>query len=258
LRRKIMILTTLVVLVGCAGVAYGALNTYTAKLGFSKGVGTKSKPVAISWTEKLTGANTISGDRAAPITDIKTTIYGMKFNPKGFPTCSETVIDTGPKFDAACPKGSEVGSGLVEALLGGTALYQQGTPCKTYLHIYNAGGGKEWYFFTTKSAADCGGLTTGQTAPYPGHVSFKHGSFISNVPLPPDVSTMVAGQTGLFGSLITETLKFNKNVRKVHGKKVAETESVGCKKGKRPYSVAFTATDGTTTETKTIPGSAKC
>jgi hypothetical protein len=258
LKRIVMVGTAVAVLV-CAAVAYAALNTYTAKLAFKPtSAGSAKAEVPIAWTENLGAANATSGDRAAPLTDIKTTIYGLVANYKDFPTCSFKTIDTGPKFDAACPKGSEIGTGPVHALLGGTDLSQSGTSCDTVLHVYNAGGGKAWYFFTTQSAADCGGLTTGATQPYPGFTKQVGKNLVSNVPLPPFVSTAVAGHANLYGSLITEVLTFPKLTTKVKGKTVAYYASIGCKAKSRPYTVAFTATNGTTSETKTVSGKAPC
>jgi hypothetical protein len=241
-----------------AGVAYAALNTYTATLSFKGSAGTATKPAPLGWSENLGARNATSGSRAAPLVDIKTTVYGSKVDTKDFPTCSFKTIDSGPKFDKACPKGSMIGSGPVEALLGGPDLTSGGTPCNTFLHVYNAGGNKEWFFFTTQSASSCGGLKTGDTQPYPGFFKAKGKNLVINVPLPSFISTAVAGHNGLYGSLITEHLTFPKLTRKVHGKTVAFMSSVGCQKGKRPWSVAYTATNGSSKETRTVSGKAKC
>jgi hypothetical protein len=261
--RKLIIISTaaVAVLVGGA-VAYGAtLNNYTAKLSFtSSKPGSPSKPVSVGYTETLGASNAAAGKVAAPLVDIKTTIYGLRSNLKDFKTCSFSVIDTGPKFNAACPKGSEVGTGSVTAALGGPALTAPGTPCAPSLAIYNAGGGKEWYFFTTSSATQCGGLTTGATQPYPGHVKQVGKNLVIDVPLPPFVSTAVANQTGLYGSLQKETVKTIPMTTKVKGKTVGATEAVACKGGKRPWSVAFTAVPaaGQPGQTVTQSGSSKC
>lgn len=242
-----------------AGVAYAALNNYTASLAFKGKAGTAKSPAALSWTENLGASNATSGSRAAPLIDIKTTIYGAKVDTKDFPTCSFKTIDTGPSFDKACPKGSLIGSGPVNALLGGPDLTTPGTACGTFLHVYNAGGNKEWFFFTTKTASSCGGLKTGDTQPYPGFFKQHGKNLVIDVPLPSFISTAVAGHQGLYGSLISEKLAFPKLTTKKHGKTVAYMSSVGCKSGKRPWSVAYTATDSTgAKETKTVSGKAKC
>ena len=256
-----MIGTALAVLL-TAGVALATINTYSATLTFKPSVkGTKKAPAPIGFTENLGASNMTSGSRAAPLIDIKTTIYGMVANAKSkaFATCSDTVISAAPKFDAACPTGSLVGTGPVTAILGGPVLTVAGTPCNTFLHVYNAGGNKLWFFFTTKSAADCGGLTTGQTAPYPGFFKQSGKNLVIDVPLPSFVSTAVAGHQGLYGSLVKEILSFPKKTAKLKGKTIGYMASTGCKAGKRPYTVAFTSTSSSgTNETATISKSASC
>jgi hypothetical protein len=260
LKRTILIGTALAMLI-CAGVAYAALNTYSASLSFKGSAGTAAAPAPLGYSEVLGAKSATAGDRAAPLIDIKTTIDDAMSNYKDFPTCSSTKIDTGPKYAEACPKGSLVGTGTVDALLGGTDLSPAGgagTPCKPDLDVLNGGGGTLWFFFTTPNASACGGLTTGQTAPYPGKITESGKNEVVNVPLPPDVSTVVAGHNGLYGSLIHETLSFPKLTTKVKGKTVAFTESLACK-GKRAYTVSFTATDAAgTKETKSVSGSASC
>lgn len=262
MRRIIIIGTALAVLVG-ATAAYAAFNSYSgSKLAFSKGSGTAAKHVPISMLETLK-ANAPSGDRAAPLTDIKVTIYGATTNGGSFPTCTDSKIEANKtQFDKACPNGSRIGAGPVHALLGpSTSPASAGSvSCNTVLHIYNGGPKTQVFFFTTQSASSCGGLTTGQTAPYDGHISHSGKNLVINVPLPPDISTKVANQPGLYGSLITEVLNFTKSTKKVHGKTVGYMESVGCKAGKRPYSIQFTATDynGGGSETQTVKGIAGC
>jgi hypothetical protein len=259
LRRIIIIGTALAVLVG-ATVAYAAVNTYTAKLTFSGKAGSKKSPAPLTVTENLTAANVAgAASRAAPLIDIKTTIYGAVANPKPFPTCTNTKILLGPKFNLNCPSKSEVATGNVSSLLGGLPLSGAGASCKPGLVVYNAGGGKLWYFFTASTGTQCAGLKTGQTAPYPGTIKQSGKNLVLDVPLPKDVSTSVANHPGLYGSLINEVVHFKKLTTKVKGKTVGFFSSVACQGKKRPYSVSFTATpDGTTKETKVVKGSAGC
>jgi hypothetical protein len=261
--RKLIIISTAAVAVLIGGaIAYGAtLNTYTAKLSFtSSKPGSPTKPVPIGYTETLGAANGTAGKVAAPLVDIKTTIYGLRSNLGDFKTCPFSTIIKGPKFNTACPKGSEVASGHVTAALGGPDLTAPGTPCAPDLAVYNAGGGKEWFFFTTSSATQCAGLATGSTQPYPGHVKQAGKNLVIDVPLPSFVSTMVAGQTNFYGSLQKEVLKVTPMTTKVKGKTVGATEAVACKGGKRPWSVAFTAVPvaGAAGQTATQSGSSKC
>jgi hypothetical protein len=260
--KRIIIIGTVISALAGAAIAYGAaLNNYTANIKFTTSkAGSKSKPVPIGWSETLGASNATAGKVAAPLVNIKTTIYGLKSNLKYFKTCSSKVIDAQPKFNKACPKGSLVASGHVTAAIGGPTLAAPGTPCLPDLAVYNGGGGKEWYFFTTQSATQCGGLTTGSTPAYPGTVKQVGPNLVLNVPLPPYVSTMVAHQPNLYGSLQKQVLNVTPATTKVNGKTVGATEAVGCKGGKRPWSVVFTAVPaaGQPGQSATVSGSSKC
>jgi hypothetical protein len=258
-----MIGTAVAVLVGAAA-AYAVTNNYNgSNLKISKGVGSAKKPVALSMVETLK-ANAPAGDRAAPLTNIKVTIYGVKLDVGKLPVCTDAKIESNKTSPTGgCPKGSLIGTGLVHSLLGTDANPSSSPPiataCNPHLNVFNGGPKTQVFYFWTKSATDCGGLTTGATAPYDGKISYSGKNAVINVPLPPDVSTKVAGQPHFFGSLISEVLNFGK---KVNGKEYMV--GVGCKKGKRPWSIKFTATDypppnGTgKSETSTVSGSSKC
>jgi hypothetical protein len=258
LRRKVTLIAVLCMLVG-ATAAYAALNTYSGTTQtFSKGVGSKSKPVPVGFKQTLVANNTDSTKAAAVLIDIKTKIYGLVSNAKSFPTCSGTQMSA-RKSDTFCPAKSKFATGLVNSMLGDPTLSKANrTPCNPNLDVFNAGKGKLWFFFTTHSALQCANLTTGQTAPYPGFVSQQGKYMVTDVPLPADVSTKVANVPNFYGSLIKETLNWAKVTIKVKGKTVGDQASVACLKGKRPWSIAFTATSGGTRETKVVTGSAKC
>jgi hypothetical protein len=264
LRRKLIIGGALAALLALGGVAYAAtaLNKYSAALKFSSSKpGSSAKPAALGYTETLMASNLTSSKVAAPLVNIKTTIYGMKANLKDFKTCSEKTIETGPKYNLNCPSGSEVASGFVNAELGGPSLSKSAAvACNPDLVVYNGGGGKEFYFFTAPSPTACHGLTTGSTLPYVGTVAQSGKNLVMNVPLPPDVSTKVANLKDEYGSLIKESINVKALSTKVHGKTVYSQESVACKGGKRPFSVAFTAVQSASSPkvTQTTTGSAKC
>lgn len=262
--RRIVIACTALAVLATATAAYAAFNSYGGShVAVSPNKpGTSKKPVAVKMVEVL-NAQAPSGDRAAPLKDIKLTIYGMVSNGKFFPKCSDSIITSNhTKWDKSCPKGSLIGSGPVHAELGPASnpSAAAGTACNLVLHVYNGGQGKLVFFFTTPSATSCGGLTTGASAPYDGTVKRVGKNLVTNVPLPPDVSTKAGNLEGVYGSLITENLTFFKLSKKVHGRRVPFQGSNGCKNGKRPWSITFTAQDygSTNTETQTVSGSQKC
>ncbi len=253
-----MIGTALVVL-GAAGVAYAAshFNNYTgSQLAFSKGAGTKAKPVGLRMIETLK-ASAPSGDRAAPLTDVKLKIYGVKLDAGKLPVCTDAkILQNKTNPDGGCSPKSVIGDGPVHALLGPSASPSNvGTvPCNPFLRVFNGGPHHQVFYYYTKSPTDCGGLTTGATAPYDGSISYSGGSAVIDIPQPADVSTKVANQTGLYGSLIALTQTFPK---KVGGK--SYMVGVGCKNGKRPWSITITSQnyDGSH-DTQTVKGSSKC
>jgi hypothetical protein len=256
LKRIVTLGTALAVLVG-ATAAYAAYNNYSGTTtAISKGVGSKKKPVGLSMVQTLK-ASAPSGERAAPLTNIKTTLYGVKLDAGKLPVCTDAkILQNKISPTGACPKGSLIATGRVNALLGpGTDnAASKGTPCNPHLNVFNGGPHTQVFYFWTKSSSDCGGLTTGSTAPYDGHISYKNGSAVVNIPLPSDISTKVAGQPNFYSSLIGEVLSYPKTV---HGK--GYMVGIGCKHGKRPWTATFTAhTYGGGSETQKVSGATRC
>jgi hypothetical protein len=256
LRRIIITGTAVAVLVG-AGVAYAAFNTYGGTtFKFNGKAGSPKHPAPIGFLETLAAANVNSANRAAPLVDIKTTIYGLKSNAGSFPKCTDAMIVANPaKWDKACPAGSLVAQGPVHARLGDPSLAGSGTPCNPYLHVYNGGKGKLVFFFVIIPPNNtCATLHTGASAPYDGTVKQVGKNLVTDVPLPPDVSTKAGNIQGAYGSLILEKLNWSKLVRKG----VPYQASIGCKSGKRPWTVQYTAVTPSGKETQTVKGSSSC
>ncbi len=264
MRRLVIIGTVLTALIG-ASAAYAAFsNSYSgSKLNFApKVAGSNAHPIAVGETVVLKAANTTSGDRAAPLTDIKITEYGIRGNGGKLPKCTDSMIEANKTlYDKACPQGSLIAEGPVSSILGpgNDPSDSKGTACNPYLHVYNGGARTQVFFFTTNASHQCAGLVTGQTAPYDGHISYKGKNEVENIPLPPDISNKVANQVGLYGSLVAETLIYPKST-KVKGKTLHYQDSVACGKGgKRPYSIQFTDQSyNGGSETETVKGSDKC
>ncbi len=245
--RRIIIGLTAAALLVMATAALASANHYTATISFSPGkAGSVKHPVPTGMVQNL-GANPVAPNkRAAPLTDITTTTYGLKSTVTSkTPKCTAAQINAAHN-DNTCPKGALVATGRVHSLLGGPNLGDAtATACNPYLDIWNGGPGKLWFFFVTHSALDCGGLTTGATAPYLGKVKEVGKNMVVDVSLPPDISTKVANHNGLYGSLIQESLTYKKGFQ----------SSIGCKSGKRPYSVKYTAFS---VPTVTVKGTASC
>jgi hypothetical protein len=100
-----------------------------------------------------------------------------------------------------------------------------------------------------------GAITTGTVGPFQGTIKTSGKNLIIDTPIPDYVSFPLSG---VEGSLTSETLKWVKVTKKVNGKTQAYTWSVGCKKGKRPYSHTFTAEMNGQSQSATVSGSQKC
>jgi hypothetical protein len=259
LRRIVVIATALAVLAAAVS-AYAAgsgLNTYKAKLKFSPN---KAK-ATLGFTQRYTAGGT-NGNRTAPLTNIKTTIYGLKPSMKGIPTCTQAQI-AAAKSDTGCPKGAMLGKGEITAVLG-PANDQSATapglaPCDPLLHAWNGGHGKIVYFFVDQGPNHLcagGAVPTGFVGPFTGTVKTVGKTLVMNTPIPQSVSFPLAG---VEGSLTSETLTWLKVTGGRGVKAKTPIQSVGCKKGKRPYSVAFTAQEpGGAPSTQTVTGTQKC
>jgi hypothetical protein len=263
LRRIVVIATALAVLVTAvsAYAATGGFNTYTAKISFSPNkTGSKKAPAAVAFTERYV-ANGTGGNRTAPLTDIKTTLYGVVASGKGFPTCSATQI-ANAHTDAGCPHKALVATGAITAILGPiadpSASDPNQIPCNPILHAWNGGGNKIVFFFVDQAPDhSCGPIQTGSVPPFVGTVKTVGKNLVQDTPIPSYVSFPIPG---VEGSLTSETLHYLKVTTKVKGKTVAYNSSVGCKNGKRPYSVAFSAESapGGTSQSDSVSGTQKC
>ena len=259
MRRLVLIATALGVLV-VAAVAYAAENNYSATVKLtSKVAGSATKPAAVGYTEDYKASSSQGNARAAILTNIKTTIYGLRADGKDFPTCSAAKINKAHS-DSVCPKGSMVASGFITAQVGGaTDFTTPGAPCTPLLHVYNVGQGKLTFLFVEQGSHQCVGLATDSVPPYPGTYKVVGKNLVVNVPIPKDVDYPLGPQGGVSGSLETEHLVWVKATKKVHGKTVAAISTVGCQGKKRPFAVAFTsAKQGGGSETVTKKGSAPC
>lgn len=271
MKRRLGAITALLCLIG-AGAAYaagpvtGGPNTYSGSFAVTGAPGSVAKPTAVALTESLQMGSATSGDVGAPLTEIKTTTYGVKAPYTGmFPKCTAATINANGnsgKWDTVCPKGSLVASGPVQAALVPSSLQGPGAACDLQLMVYNGGAGKLTFFFEVPTTGTgCDGLATGAAAAWTGTISQAGKYLVTDVPEPADVSYN-AGNTGLFGSLQTEVLKYKRLTVKKGKKIYPYIESFGCTKHSRPYTITYTATESTTGSptvgSGTVKGSAKC
>lgn len=258
--RTVALGAAALVMLVLAGAAFAAsLNTYKASVALKEnGAGSPKKPVALGLVETLGAAPATPGNaNADPLTNITLTLPKVTFHAAGFPVCSVATIAKA-RNDAKCPARALVATGPVSAALWGPSTpTMKGYACDPVLDVWNAGRGKLTYFFKIPPGHTCAGLSTGAVAPWTGSLREVHGALVNDTPLPPDVSTN-AGNIGLYSSLEAETLTFMKRTETVKHHTFAFLSSVGCVKGSRPFTVTYTATNGTTKQTSSVKGTAKC
>jgi hypothetical protein len=262
MRRKVFVLAALMALVAICGAAYAATssagNKYTASVS-AKAKGSKSKPAATSVTEKFGVKNLKSGQNAYPVTNIKTTIGGIKVeNASAYATCSASKINAAGNskgWNKVCSSKSQVASGPVNATIY-TAKDTSPTGdviknCKLTVNVYNDGKGKLTFFLTTGSGK-CGPLNTGAAKAWTSTYKSSGSSLVLNVPIPADASTN-AGGLGAWAAINSETLNF----KKLDTKKKPLIVSTGCT-SKRSWKMAFTASTGSKKVSNTVSGKSGC
>ncbi len=257
--RRIIIISSLLAVFGGSAVALAATsdpNSYhgSALTVAPKKAGTARKPVPVGWVQTIKVQSNQANKNAAPLKDIKTTIYGFKVDTKLEPTCSSSTIES--TRGTGCKAKSLVASGTVTSKLGPSNRNpnQSETCGPLKLNVYNGGKNFVNFFFIVPTPASCPGAMTGSAAPYRGTFSRSGKNLILDVPLPPDVSTNAAN-LGLYSALTYEHLVWKKITKKVKGKTVGYFGTVGCKAGKRPVKVKFTDTTNSTNRYSTTVSS---
>jgi hypothetical protein len=253
--KRIVLAATAAATLIAATVAFAAtpINTYKATVSFSQSSsGTAKKPVKTAFTQKFLVTPGTAGSRAGILLNINNTVYGLKVNVKGLPTCTIGTI-TAAGTDAKCPKGALIAKGSIKALLGSSTDFSTSATagsCNPNLDVWNAGQGKLAFFFVpaTSGAHSClgGAIKVGQVPPYPGTYKQSGKNIVVNVPIP---ATVDYPSQNLVGSLQSETLKWSSPA----------ITSVACQGNKRPYTNTFTATlPGQANQVTKTSGSASC
>jgi hypothetical protein len=269
--RKLLAMTAFLCLLA-AGTAYATVsappNTYGGSYTVVGAKGSGNKPVPVAMVEKLVMGSTTSGNVGAPLTEINSTVAGLKSYAGYFPKCTAGTINTenghNGKWNAVCPKRALVASGTTTAALVSSSgnLQGPGAPCFLHLWVYNGGAGKVTYFFTIANPTDCDGLTTGAAIAWTGSIKQAGSKLVNDVPEPPDVSTNAGNLNSLFGSLESETLNWKKVTAQHAGRTYGYLMSTGCK-GSRAFSIKYTATTSLSPSpanesSGTVKGSGKC
>lgn len=254
MRRKIPLIALLAAL-GLAGTAY-AVTTVTnvyVLMGkpASKKSGTKAHPLPFGGTLGYTVTTKPPGQRPNVVQTVQFTFAGLRVNTNDFPTCSTSTLNAhGP---SACPKGSLVGTGTLNAEVG--AVTSQSPPqiaCQVETKIYNGGGNSlSYYAYATTASGQC---ALPAPVAYAAKLTEKNGALVQTINVPyalrhPDNNSALDGATtkvALTLPVRTTTLKAKKVKGKtVKGKKVGFFESTACPANhKRHVSAKFTLENG--------------
>jgi hypothetical protein len=268
----IFIGTALAVLVGAAA-AYAATNfdTFSATQTFTpNAAGSATHPSPLGSTEQWMAMGNPSGN-AAPLTKVVAKTYGVVYNGGKFPKCTAAQINNAGvahNWNAVCPHGSLIGGGPVQSTLT-PSTGGKGVACDPYLKVYNGGQNTQTFFFTMYPQAPgmqytcaSGAVHTGTgCAAYSGNLSHSGKTAIETINLPGCASTN-AGNVGLYAALQNLKVTYKDLTKKVNGKTIGYSQSIGCSSGKRPWSFTFTAQNfkgkSPSTQTTTVSGKQAC
>jgi hypothetical protein len=246
LRKVSLVVASVAALLCFAAVALAQQNVYTTSGKIASG-GSKKKPKPVGVKFNYTVAEA-AGNLASPVKTYKIHLDGVKGNGAFVKKkCAASKLNAmSTPDDSTCPKGSQVGSGTVNALVGsaGQPIDATTAKCKLDLRIY-AGTSKSLTLFLFGELPTC-------IAPINQAIDAKltsdstGGSLTFTVP-----PTLLHPVTGLDVSVtdVTSTIK-----KLGKGTKGLFT-SVGCK-GTRGIEVTFTAETGETGKADAAAG--KC
>jgi hypothetical protein len=216
-----------------------AQSTTTFTVGGTVSVhgGTKAKPKPGGLSFKFDVSDP-SGNQTAPVQTYSIMYEGGRLNTTAIPGCRADKINAIaiPTTDV-CPKGSKIGTGKLDALIGSTGQpVASGSPCKATLELYNGGKGHATLFVSSelatcpvalREAIDMQYVTSGDMA----GLRFT-------------VPEMLRHQVGLDITVTHAEAKLSRIVVKKGKKSIGYIESTGCKDATRDLVVTFTDETG--------------
>jgi hypothetical protein len=141
MRKLLIAALALVGVIALGGVAL-ADNVYETHVSGGRPIakGSLKKPVPVSVDFGFRVSESDPSKRATPIKTYAIGSEGLVANPKDFPKCTFSQVQSGPA--AACSK-ALVGTGLVRAATGssGNPALAASVPCNQRLRLYNIGDG---------------------------------------------------------------------------------------------------------------------
>jgi len=245
LRKLRIIALTVTGLLIVAAVAFAAqVNTYTVTASTSPTkAGTTKKPVPIKLNFNYT-VGEASGQRPALINKYDINFGGVAENSAKFPACPAATINS-TQSDAACPKGSLMGTGNVENQTGSSSdPSQHSITCHLDLKYYN--GGKHHATLYLHGAPNSADPSKSCPLAVDRAIDATYVKKTSGVSLVFTVdNTLLHPIMGFDNAVVQVQSVVNRVTKKVHGKTIGYFQSIGgCKHGKRTVKVTFSQTDG--------------
>jgi hypothetical protein len=143
MRKLLIVALALAAVVSVVGVAL-ATNTYRIhKASTTKaGKGTKAKPIPTGITIGFQVGDTDPTRRGVPVEKYSLGAEGIVTNPKNFPKCAFTDMDSEATVPSKCNK-AKVGSGIAKNAAGPSTnqSLSVSSPCNLAVRLYNNGSG---------------------------------------------------------------------------------------------------------------------
>jgi hypothetical protein len=246
---RVLVVTALAVL-GLAAFAVAQSTTQYAVGGtVSVHGGSKSKPKPGGLTFKFDVSDP-SGNQTPPVQTYSIMYEGGRLNTNLIPGCSADKVNAPatPTTDI-CPKGSKIGTGKLDALIGSAGQpVSTASPCKASLELFNAGKGHATLFVHSELATCPVALRQAIDMQYVTKGDFAGLKFT--------VPEMLRHQVGLDITVTHAEASLSKITKKKGKKTVGYIESTGCKDANRDLVVTFTDETGTSFPAQTTLG--KC
>jgi hypothetical protein len=222
-----------------ASAVAGAQATTEFKVGGSVTVtgGTKAKPKPGGLSFKFDVTDP-SGNQTPPVETYAIMYEGGRLNTGLLPACkADTLNAMATPNPSACPSGSKIGAGKLNALIGSAGQpTASASPCLASLSLYAGGKGHATLFVSSKLGQCPVALSQAIDMQYVTKGEFAGLKFT--------VPELLRHQVSLDITVTHAEVSLSKIVKTVKGKKVGYIESTGCKDGQRDMTVTFTDESG--------------
>jgi hypothetical protein len=243
-----VIAATALAVVALAAVAVAQTTTqYSVGGSVTVHGGSKAKPKPGGLSFKFDVSDP-SGNQTPPVQTYSIMYEGGRLNTTLLPGCKADAINAMATPDVtACPKGSKIGAGKLDALIGSAGQpTSSASPCQASLALFNGGKGHATLFVSSELGTCPVALRQAIDMQYVTQGAFAGLKFT--------VPELLRHQVGLDITVTHAEATLSKIVKTKKGKKVGYIESTGCKDAKRDMVVTFTDETGAAFPAQTTLG----